>query len=702
MKKKKEKEEMAAAPPAPAQLYGDPAKVASEALDVLVAASPNLVRLDAGDETIKVVLDRSSFEAANPKGKGSSEKPQKQLVAVLAGGGSGHEPMAAGYVGPGCLSGAIAGDVFASPSTEAVRAALRAFERSAAGVVLLVNNYTGDRLCFGAAAEAARAGGQKVEVVFVSDDVALLRKEGAGGEGGEGGGGGGGGEEDLDAGSVDEAEEASFALSRRRARGLAGCVLVFKVAGAAAAAGLPLAEVAAAARRAAAALATMGLATSACALPGLSPPAGRCRPGAVELGMGLHGEAGAEVVDGPAPASELARALWTRIEPHAARRARALLRGSSPPSRSPSFSSSSKPRAVLLVNSLGGCSVLEASALAAAALPLARARFDVARLLVGPFCTSLDMRGASVTVLPVDDELLSLVDAAVAVPAWPSSGAGVCCGAGEGDSRVARLEGANAAAAPPSVPLFLAPPPSPIPFDASVVARCLSAAAAAISAARSRLDELDGRAGDGDCGATLAGAAKDVAGAVAAGDLPIAPGGGGGLAATASAVGALVARAGGTSGGVYDIFFSAAAASLRAAEQAEGAQGNAGGQGKDLPSALAGALSAAAAAVSLHGGAVEGDRTLLDALLPAARAAVAESAAAAKEEEGDGGSAGRGLAVARAAAAAAEAGAAATAAMARAGAGRSAYVRAEALLGHADPGAVGVATWLRAVAGALE
>ena len=183
---------MAAAPPAPAQLYGDPAKVASEALDVLVAASPNLVRLDAGDETIKVVLDRSSFEAANPKGKGSSEKPQKQLVAVLAGGGSGHEPMAAGYVGPGCLSGAIAGDVFASPSTEAVRAALRAFERSAAGVVLLVNNYTGDRLCFGAAAEAARAGGQKVEVVFVSDDVALLRKEGAGGEGGGGRGRGGG------------------------------------------------------------------------------------------------------------------------------------------------------------------------------------------------------------------------------------------------------------------------------------------------------------------------------------------------------------------------------------------------------------------------------------------------------------------------------------------------------------------------------
>ena len=117
-----------AAPPPPAQLYGDPSKVASEALDVLVAASPNLLRLDAGDETVKVVLDRASFEAAAKKNNsGENQKQKKQLVAVLAGGGSGHEPMAAGYVGPGCLSGAIAGDVFASPSTEAVKAALRAF-----------------------------------------------------------------------------------------------------------------------------------------------------------------------------------------------------------------------------------------------------------------------------------------------------------------------------------------------------------------------------------------------------------------------------------------------------------------------------------------------------------------------------------------------------------------------------------------------
>ena len=482
--------------------------------------------------------------------------------------------------------------------------------------------------------------------------------------------------------SDDEAEEASFALSRRRARGLAGCILIFKIAGAAAAAGLPLEEVARAARRAAG------------ALPGLAPPAGRCPPGAIELGMGLHGEAGAEVVDGPVLASGLAAALWRRIEPHAARRARMLLSSSSSSSKNDNNNDKKKkPRAVLLVNSLGGCAVLETSALAAAVLPLARESFDVVRLLVGPFCTSLDMRGASLSVLPVDDELLSFVDGEVKVPAWPSSGAGVCCSEeGEGaKERVVRLEkkkGAAAAAADvPSSSSLLA-------FDPALVAKCLSAAASAVIAARAQLDELDGRAGDGDCGATLAGAAKDVAAAatdseslpcLSAGD----GSGGGSLAATASAVGELVARAGGTSGGVYDIFFSAAAAALREAEEAK--DGN-----DDLPSALAAALSAASAAVSLHGGAVEGDRTLLDALLPAARAAV--EAAAKKGESGTT----NGLAVARAAAEAAERGAEATAAMSKAGAGRSAYVRSEALLGHADPGAVGVATWLRAVAGALE
>jgi len=685
--------------PSPAQLYGDPSRVASEALDVLVAASPNLVRLDAGDETIKVVLDARSFDDAPGAPKGDPEKQKQQLVSVLAGGGSGHEPMAAGYVGPGCLAGAIAGDVFASPSTQAVRAALRAFKGNAAGVLLLVNNYTGDRLCFGAAAEAARAEGQKVEVVFVSDDVALLQKEGEEGEEkGESGKKEGGGEKTLADDEKDKAEEAAFALSRRRARGLAGCVLVFKVAGAAAAAGLPLDQVAATARRAADALATMGLATSACALPGLPPPAGRCRPGAVELGMGLHGEAGAEVVDGPVPAPELARALWRRIEPHAARRARMLLSSSDSSHSSgtkATTNSSNKPRAVLLVNSLGGCAVLETSALAAATLPLARASFDVVRLLVGPFCTSLDMRGASVSVLPVDDRLLEFVDAAVAVPAWPSSGAGVC--SSEREERVVKLEASSDAvnSSPPSSATTTTFSPSRLPFDAALVAKCLAAASQAVVAARARLDELDGRAGDGDCGATLEGAAKDVATAVAAGALPCLSSSsdgtdGGGLAAAASAIGALVARAGGTSGGVYDIFFSAAAASLRASEEE-------GGEKKDLlsslPSALAGALNSAAAAVSLHGGAVEGDRTLLDALLPAGRAAVEE---AAKAENATG------LSVARAAAAAAEEGAAATAAMATAGAGRSAYVRSEALIGHADPGAVGVATWLRAVAEALE
>src|SRR5262249_40882170 len=153
----------------------------------------------------------------------ASERP----VAVLSGGGSGHEPAHAGYVGRGMLSAAVAGDVFTSPSPDAVLAAVRA-AAGPRGALLVVKNYTGDRLNFRLAAERARAAGVPVEVVVVADDVALAAAGHAG------------------------------------RRGLAGTVLVHKIAGAVAAAGAPLAEVAAAARAAAAAVRTMGVALSPC------------------------------------------------------------------------------------------------------------------------------------------------------------------------------------------------------------------------------------------------------------------------------------------------------------------------------------------------------------------------------------------------------------------------------------------------------
>ncbi|MBU9167623.1 dihydroxyacetone kinase subunit DhaK, partial [Burkholderia gladioli] len=174
------------------KLINDVEHVVPDLLNGLVALNPHLALL-AG-RTIVVRAD-------------AAEAASRGEVALISGGGAGHEPAHAGYVGAGMLSAAVAGEVFTSPSVDAVLDAIRAVA-GPAGVLLIVKNYTGDRLNFGLAAEIARAEGIDVETVIVADDVALAaRGEHAG------------------------------------RRGLAGTVLVHRIAGAAAAAGLPLAEV---------------------------------------------------------------------------------------------------------------------------------------------------------------------------------------------------------------------------------------------------------------------------------------------------------------------------------------------------------------------------------------------------------------------------------------------------------------------------
>src|SRR5260221_837918 len=177
-------------------------------------------------------------------------------VAVLSGADSGHEPAHAGYVGPGLLTAAVAGDVFTSPSVDAVLAAIRAVS-GPAGAVLVVKNYTGDRLNFGLAAELAIAEGIPVEIVVVSDDVALRDT-----------------------------------VERARRRGIAGTIFIPKIAGAAAALGRPLVEVAETARAAAAVLGTMGVALGACTVPAVGRPGFALGDEEIELGLGIHGEKG--------------------------------------------------------------------------------------------------------------------------------------------------------------------------------------------------------------------------------------------------------------------------------------------------------------------------------------------------------------------------------------------------------------------------
>src|SRR5271167_2967936 len=187
-----------------------PEDVVEEMLQGLVVLHPGSLRLPGH----KVLI------------RADAQRVRNEQVAILSGGGSGHEPAHAGYIGAGMLSAAVAGEVFTSPSSDSVFAAIQAVAAKP-GAVLIVKNYTGDRLNFGLAAEMARAEGIPVEVVIVADDVALPESEHTAGP-----------------------------------RGLAGTVFVHKVAGASAEAGASLAEVAAEAREAAAALGTMGVALS--------------------------------------------------------------------------------------------------------------------------------------------------------------------------------------------------------------------------------------------------------------------------------------------------------------------------------------------------------------------------------------------------------------------------------------------------------
>ena len=215
--------------------------IVTEALDGLIATSGGrLARLDGYPE-IKVVLR-------------ADRDPAK--VAVVSGGGAGHEPAHAGFVGAGLLTAAVSGEIFASPSVAAVLAGIRA-ATGPAGCLLIVKNYTGDRLNFGLAAERARAEGLAVEMVIVADDIALPELP--------------------------------------QPRGVAGTLFVHKIAGHLAEAGAPLAEVAAAARAAAADIRSLGLSLSSCAIPGQGAEV-RMGDDEAELGLGIHGEPGVEKI----------------------------------------------------------------------------------------------------------------------------------------------------------------------------------------------------------------------------------------------------------------------------------------------------------------------------------------------------------------------------------------------------------------------
>jgi dihydroxyacetone kinase len=314
----------------------------TEAIDGFLrqSADQDLMRLD-GYPHIKVVYR-------------NHKKDNK--VAIISGGGSGHEPAHVGFVGKGMLAGAVCGEIFASPSVDAVLAAILAVTGKA-GCLVTFKNYTGDRLNFGLAAEKARALGKKVEVVVAADDVAI----------------------------PDIAQP----------RGLAGAIFIHKIAGYVAESGASLAVVAETARKVTKATVSLGVSLSSCTIPG-GHREDRIPPGKAELGLGIHGEPGVELIDFK-DAKQVATLLMTKL-----------------------FAKVGKAKSyALLLNNLGGTTALEMNVIAE---EIFRGTFGKKlKLIIGPapMVTSLDMHGLSASLLPLTPAYEKALLAPVESHYWP-------------------------------------------------------------------------------------------------------------------------------------------------------------------------------------------------------------------------------------------------------------------------------------------
>jgi phosphoenolpyruvate---glycerone phosphotransferase subunit DhaK len=321
-----------------------PEDVVKESLAGLVAAHPDLVRVDFENQ---VVLRKDA--------------PVSGKVALVSGGGSGHEPLHGGFVGRGMLDAACPGEVFTSPVPDQMLAATKAVD-GGAGVVHIVKNYTGDVLNFKLAAEMAEDEGVTVESVLTNDDVAV--------------------------------EDSLWTAGRR---GVGVTVIVEKIAGAKAESGAAVGDVAAIARRVNDRGRSFGVALTSCVTPGAGTPTFDIGADEMEFGVGIHGEPGrrreklkpaAEIV------AEMTAAIVSDLEPAA------------------------DAKLLAFVNGLGGTPLIELYVIYnELAKQLADRGLTVSRNLVGNYITSLEMAGVSITLVELDDELTKLWDAPVHTPA---------------------------------------------------------------------------------------------------------------------------------------------------------------------------------------------------------------------------------------------------------------------------------------------
>jgi dihydroxyacetone kinase len=568
------------------RLFNDPPAFADELREGFIAANGDLVRGVPGGVVRSTV---------SPAGS----------VGVVIGGGSGHYPAFAGLVGPGLASGAAMGNLFASPSAHQVESVARAADHGG-GVLLTCGRYAGDVLNFTAAAEALRADGIEVATLWVTDDI-----------------------------SSAPAAEAD------QRRGIAGGLVVYKVAGAMAETGAPLAEVVRAATRANDRTRTLGVAFSGCTLPGASEPLFTVPEGRMAVGMGIHGEPGISETEVPT-ADGLAELLVESLL--------AELPGDVP--------QASGQRALVILNGLGSVKYEEMFVVYRRIAPLLEeAGVEIAFSEVGEFCTSFDMAGVSLTITWLDEELERLWAAPAVTPTFRTGS-------------IPTVPQAEDLTATDEVVAEIPEATEESRAAATIVTRALLAARDVIDANAEELGRMDAVAGDGDHGI---GMQRGVHAAVEAVEDAVARGAGAGTALSLAAD-AWSDRAGGTSGVLWGLL-------LRTLGQTVGDE-----TAPDTTRVVSG-VATAEQRLRETGGAAVGDKTMVDAIVP--------FAGVLDERQSDG------LAVAWAAAAdaATEAAAATADLVPKLGRSRS---HGQKSVGTPDPGAHSFALIVTAIAAVLE
>ncbi len=319
---------------------------------------------DIVDETVRGFVrahgDLVRLDAANPRVVVAHGAGEKGRVGIVTGGGSGHEPAFVGYAGRAMVDAVAVGELFSSPTAKSFHDAVRAAD-GGAGVAVLYGNYAGDNMNVKMAARLAARDGIEVATVVANDDVC-----------------------------------SAPAAEREKRRGVAGEIFMWKIGGAKAATGAPLAEVQAAAQKAIDACRSIGVGLGPCTLPAVGHPNFQIEPGKMELGIGHHGEPGMEVVDlrpADAVADEMVRVV---LDDHA------LPAGT---------------EVAVLVSGLGATPLNELYVLYDRIAAQIEGRgLAIHRALVGNYFTSLEMVGATLTVMALDDELKTLLDAPAACP----------------------------------------------------------------------------------------------------------------------------------------------------------------------------------------------------------------------------------------------------------------------------------------------